>query len=82
MCIRDRYQEAGVIFPLLLSACGVVASIIGALIVRAGNNSNPHRALKSGEYSATALVVAASFLLSYIYFGSFNAAFALSLIHI
>ena len=71
------YQEAGVIFPLLLSACGVVASIIGALIVRAGNNSNPHRALKSGEYSATALVVAASFLLSYIYFGSFNAAFAI-----
>ena len=71
------YQEAGVIFPLLLSACGVVASIIGALIVRAGNNSNPHRALKSGEYSATALGVAASFLLSYIYFGSFNAAFAI-----
>ena len=71
------YQEAGVIFPLLLSACGVVASIIGALIVRAGNNSNPHRALKSGEYSATALVVAASFFLSYIYFGSFNAAFAI-----
>lgn len=71
------YQEAGVIFPLLLSACGVVASIIGALIVRAGNNSNPHRALKSGEYSATALVVAASFLLSYIYFVSFNAAFAI-----
>ena len=71
------YQEAGVIFPLLLSACGVVASIIGALIVRAGNNSNPHRALKSGEYSATALVVTASFLLSYIYFGSFNAAFAI-----
>ena len=71
------YQEAGVIFPLLLSACGVVASIIGALIVRVGNNSNPHRALKSGEYSATALVVAASFLLSYIYFGSFNAAFAI-----
>ncbi|MBC5706879.1 sodium-translocating pyrophosphatase [Hungatella sp. L12] len=71
------YQEAGVIFPLLLSACGVVASIIGALIVRAGNNSNPHRALKSGEYSATALVVAASFLLSYVYFSSFNAAFAI-----
>lgn len=71
------YQEAGVIFPMLLSACGVVASIIGALIVRAGNNSNPHRALKSGEYSATALVVAASFLLSYVYFGSFNAAFAI-----
>ena len=71
------YQEAGVIFPLLLSACGVVASIIGALIVRAGNNSNLHRALKSGEYSATALVVAASFLLSYVYFGSFNAAFAI-----
>lgn len=45
--------------------------------MRAGNNSNPHRALKSGEYSATALVVAASFLLSYIYFGSFNAAFAI-----
>ncbi len=41
-----------------------------------GQQFNPHRALKSGEYSATALVVAAAFLLSRMYFGSFNAAFA------
>lgn len=71
------YKEAGVIFPLLLSACGIIASIIGTVIVRAGNNSNPHKALKSGEYSATALVVIASFVLSRMYFGSFNAAFAI-----
>lgn len=58
------YQEAGILFPLLLSASGIVASIIGALLVKAIGNTDPHKALKTGEYSATALVVISALVLS------------------
>lgn len=51
------YQTAGVLFPLLLSAAGILASVVGALIIKTGKNGDPHKALKTGEYSATALVV-------------------------
>lgn len=68
------YQESGIIFPLLLSACGIIAAIIGALLVKSIGNADPHKALKTGEYSATALVVVCALVLSRIYFGNFQAA--------
>lgn len=71
------YQEAGIVFPLALSACGIVASIIGSLLVKSIGNSDPHKALKTGEYSATALVVVCSLILSRIFFGNFMAAFTI-----
>ena len=70
------YQTAGVLFPLLLSAAGILASVVGALIIKTGKNGDPHKALKTGEYSATALVVVCALILSRMFFGSFNAAFA------
>ena len=51
------YQEAGVLFPLLLSAAGIIASMIGSAFVKAIGNADPRKSLKTGEYSATALVV-------------------------
>ena len=68
------YQEAGILFPLLLSASGIVASIIGALLVKAIGNTDPHKALKTGEYSATALVVISALVLSRTFFGNYLAA--------
>ena len=68
------YQEAGIVFPLMLSACGIIAAIIGSLLVKSIGNSDPHKALKTGEYSATALVVVCSLVLSRIFFGNFMAA--------
>ena len=68
------YQEAGILFPLLLSAAGIVASIIGALLVKAIGNTDPHKALKTGEYSATALVVISALVLSRTFFGNYLAA--------
>lgn len=65
------YQEAGVLFPLLLSAAG----IIGSALVKAIGNADPHKALKTGEYSATALVVISALVLSRTFFGNFLAAF-------
>lgn len=69
------YQEAGVIFPLLLSAAGIIASMIGSALVKAIGNADPHKALKTGEYSATALVVISALVLSRTFFGNFLAAF-------
>lgn len=71
------YQEAGIVFPLVLSACGIIAAIIGSLLVKSIGNSDPHKALKTGEYSATALVVVCSIILSRIFFGNFMAAFTI-----
>lgn len=71
------YQEAGIVFPLMLSASGIVAAIIGSLLVKSIGNSDPHKALKTGEYSATALVVVCSLVLSRIFFGNFMAAFTI-----
>ena len=71
------YQEAGIVFPLMLSACGIIAAIIGSLLVKSIGNSDPHKALKTGEYSATALVVVCSLILSRIFFGNFMAAFTI-----
>ena len=71
------YQEAGIVFPLMLSACGIIAAIIGSLLVKSIGNSDPHKALKTGEYSATALVVVCSLVLSRMFFGNFMAAFTI-----
>ena len=71
------YQEAGIVFPLMLSACGIIAAIIGSLLVKSIGNSDPHKALKTGEYSATALVVVCALILSRIFFGNFMAAFTI-----
>ena len=70
------YQTTGVLFPLLLSAAGILASVVGALIIKTGKNGDPHKALKTGEYSATVLVVVCALILSRMFFGNFNAAFA------
>ncbi len=66
----------GVIFPLALVACGILASVIGSFFVRGGENSNPHTALKTGTYVADVLVVIGSLVLSKVLFDNFAAAIA------
>lgn len=70
------YGETGVLFPLFLAAAGIVAAIIGTFVVRAGNATNPHAALKRGEYGATAIVIVITIILSKTMFNSFNIALA------
>jgi len=62
------------LFPLLLAAIGVVASIIGILFVRGGENVNPASALNMGTYIASAIVIIASLILSITMIGTFNPA--------
>ena len=70
------YGETGVLFPLYLAAAGVIAAILGTFVVKAGNATNPHAALKRGEYGATAIVIIVTLILSKTMFGGFNVALA------
>ncbi|MDF2951488.1 MAG: inorganic diphosphatase [Anaerocolumna sp.] len=71
------YKTDGAIFPLVLAALGIIASIIGSLFVRGDDNSNPHKALKTGTYVASAIVVISALALSKVFFGDFKAAIAI-----
>ena len=72
-----EYQAEGAIFPLVLSAIGVLSSVIGCLFVRGDENSNPHKALKMGSYVSPFLVTAATLSLSHTVFGDFKVAIAI-----
>ena len=68
----------GVLFPMLLSAIGIVASIIGTTFVRTNEKSNPQSALSRGTYGSSAIVIIASFILSRYMFGNLNAFWAVA----
>ncbi|MCH4889123.1 sodium-translocating pyrophosphatase [Acidaminobacter sp. JC074] len=72
----SSFSNEGVLFPLTLAAVGIVASIIGTFFVKGKEGSDPHRALKMSTYVSGALLLIAAFVFSNMYFGSFNAAFA------
>ena len=71
-----KVEGAGVIFPLALAACGILASIIGCFFVRGKEGGDPHKALNTGTYTASALVVIASIILSLSLMGSIMPAIA------
>ncbi len=70
------FQTEGTIFPILLAAVGIAASILGSFFVKGKEDSNPHAALKAGSYSSAAIVVIASIVMSQVFFGGFNEAIA------
>lgn len=65
------------VFPCLLSAIGLISSIIGTLFVRGKDGKNPQKALNTGTYVASALVVISSVLLSYFMLGTLRFAIAI-----
>ena len=71
------YKEAGAVFPLVIAALGILASILGSFFVRGDENSSPHKALKFGSYASSAIVVVAVLILSKVFFGRFNEAIAI-----
>ncbi len=72
------YGMEGAVFPLALSALGVVASIIGTFFVKGEEGSDPHKALKMSTYVAGGIVVVAAFVMSRMYFGNLNAFWAIT----
>ena len=57
------------IFPAILSALGIVASVIGTFMVQGKEGGNPQKALNRGEYTADAIVVIGAIALSVYYLG-------------
>ena len=71
------FQAEGAIFPLVLAAAGILASIIGCFFVKGDEKANPHKALKMGSYVSSAIVVVASLVLGKMFFGGFAQAIAI-----
>ena len=69
-------EVSGVLFPLAIAGCGLIASILGTFFVRGGENTNPQKALTTGSYASSAIVIIASLALSWVLFGNMNAAIA------
>ena len=62
----------GALYPLLISAIGVLGSLIGSLIVNQTKRTAPHLALNIGSYTADALVLIGGFVASHFLFGRLN----------
>ena len=67
----------GAMFPLLLAAVGIASAILGTFFVKGDEKASPHKALKTGTYTASAIVVILSLVLSKVVFGDFGAAIAI-----
>ena len=76
--VQGLFTGAGAIFPLVIAAVGILASVIATFFVRGKDNSNPHKALKTGSYVSAAIVAVLSIVLSYVFFNKIY--YALSII--
>ena len=76
--VQGLFTGAGAIFPLVIAAVGILASVIATFFVRGKDNSNPHKALKTGSYVSAAIVAVLSIVLSYVFFDKIY--YALSII--
>ncbi|MFH1938527.1 MAG: sodium-translocating pyrophosphatase, partial [bacterium] len=66
----------GIMFPLLLAACGAISSIIGTFFVKTKSEKNLHNALTKGTLASGFLVIIASAFLSNVLFNSLNVFYA------
>ena len=71
----DEYTAA--LFPLILAAIGLLASVIAILLVRGKNDGNPAKSLDLATYISAIIVVVASLALCKSMLGGFNYAFAI-----
>ena len=67
--VGSSLKAQGVIFPLVISAVGILASIISTFFVR-GETKNPHKALKGATYVSSIIVAVATLLLSHFMLGT------------
>lgn len=65
------------LFPLIISAVGIIASVIGIMCVRGKEGGNPASALNLGTYISGAIVVVATIFLSKEMLGNYTYAFAI-----
>ena len=73
----DLNPLMGSLFPLLLSAIGIIASILGIMFVRGKEGGNPASALNAGTYVSGVIVIVASFIMSKLLLNTYNPAIAI-----
>lgn len=66
----DTIGYKGVMFAFILAASGIIAAMIGAQFVR--GHGNPQKALNTGTYVASAIVVVAALVFSKSILGNIN----------
>lgn len=64
-------SKTGAMYPMLIAAIGVLASIFSTFFVR-GGKGDPHKALKTATYVASAVVLVAGIALSKVMLGTFS----------
>ena len=70
-------ETTAALFPLIISAIGILASVIGIMIVRGKEGGNPASALNMGTYVSGIIVIVATFILSKSMLGDYTYAIAI-----
>ena len=71
------FSVKGAVYPLVLAAIGIAASILGVIFVVNTKSQNPHRALDGGTYFSSVIVLIAAFFLSRQFFGNLDTFWAI-----
>ncbi|MEG1642257.1 MAG: sodium-translocating pyrophosphatase [Synergistaceae bacterium] len=58
------FNDAGIVYPLLLSAIGIIASILGTFFVRVKEGADPAKALRYGLASTGLFMIAGTYFLT------------------
>ena len=66
------YKAAGALYPLFIASFGLAACIIGCFFVRGDEKSDPHKALNTGTYVASAVVLIVAVVFGNMLFGGYN----------
>ena len=70
-------KETAAAFPLIISAIGIVASVVGIMGVKGKEGQNPASALNMGTYISGIVVIIAAIILSKAMLGTFNYAWSI-----
>lgn len=70
-------ETTAALFPLLIAAVGIIASIIGVFCVRGSEKSNPAKSLNMGTYISSVIVIVAAVYMSKSMLQSYSYAFAI-----
>ncbi|MBR4375598.1 MAG: sodium-translocating pyrophosphatase [Spirochaetia bacterium] len=70
-------KETAAVFPLIISAIGIIASVVGIMGVKGKEGQNPASALNMGTYISGIVVIIAAIILSKAMLGTFNYAWSI-----
>ncbi len=69
---------ATVVFPMIIAALGILASIVGSIVVSLRKSGEPHAILNFGIWGAAILTLIASFIATKLFFSDLNIFYAIA----